>query len=62
MDCSYPSIYQSYVNFCKLRGCPYPCFEDWMHQREPEPKKTPAQEFMEEFAGNARQLATSQEI
>ena len=57
MDYSYPSIYASYVNFCKLRGCPYKCFEDWMRSSDPEPKKSPAQEYLDhEFA---HQLATS---
>ena len=61
MDYSYPGIYSNYVSFCKLRGCPYKEFDTWMQIRDPEPKKSPTQEFIDTSINNssALQLATS---
>ncbi len=58
MDYSYPGIYDNYVSFCKLRGCPYKEFDQWMRDREPPPPKNPTQDFIT----SALQLATSSVI
>lgn len=34
MDCSYPSIYKTFVDYRQRIGLPPISFEDWMHARD----------------------------
>jgi hypothetical protein len=55
MDCSYETVYASYVRFCIVLGQPSLDFETWMHKRDDVPKSPyeKAKEFLDKVHAGA---------